>query len=144
MSISLRTVLMWLEEHRLHDDAECWVLGGDTVEPVHGVTWEESGDMVLHSRPPWTEPAPTPLQYAAVRDTLLEHYAGGGRLKWAGHPDVYRGSYVVNAESSVFFVFLPTEIQIVDSHEEKMEQRKKQAIDLTRKIEESQSWPTSM
>lgn len=142
--ISLRTVLRWLEEHRLHDEADCWVLSGDTVEPVVEVTWEDEGNMILHSRPPWSEPAPTPLQYHMVCDTLLEHYAGGGQLKWGGHPDMYKGSYVVNAESSVFFLFLPSSIEIVESHEEKMEQRKNQAIELTRKIEESQSWPTSM
>lgn len=154
---NLRTVLMWLDEQQIHPDAECWVLGHDTVQPVVDIvqagggegtyfnTQAILGDLVLITTQPWGDPTPAPLHYGAVYDTILETYSGGGRLLWdAHHKDTYRGSYVVNAESAVFFLFLPTDIEIVDSHEEKMEQRKKQAIELTRKIEESQTWPTSM
>lgn len=143
MTVNLRTVLRWLDEARIHDEAECWVLGGDTVQPVTGVTSTESGDMLLHSEEPWAEPAPAPLRFREVCDTLLEEYAGGGLLKWADHPDVYRGSYSVNVETAVFFVFTSPGVEIVDSHEEKMEQRKQQAETLTQEIERQEKpWQT--
>jgi hypothetical protein len=143
MGTSLRTALSWLQAHGLSDDAECWVLGQDTVQPVTGVT-QVLSDMLIITAPPWSDPAPTPLRFAAVCDTLLENYSGGGTLRWLAKPDdPYRGSYVVNPKSAVFFLFLPNEIQIVESHEEKMEQRTQQAIQLTRDIQESQTWPLS-
>lgn len=142
---SLRTVLHWLDEQRIWNNAECWVLADNTVEPVVGVTWTDDGNMVLSTASVWTEPTPTPLQYGPVCDTLREHYSGGGRLIWTTKSeDVYRGSYVANAETAVFFVFLPKSVEIIETHEEKLEQRKQQAIELTKKIEESQKWPTSM
>jgi len=145
MTVNLRTVLRWLDEQRIHDEAGCWVLGHDRVEPVEHVTWTEDGDMLVLTEPPWSTPTPVPLTYREVSDILLEHYSGGGLLKWANHPEeVYKGSYVVKPESAVFFLFLSQEVGIVESHSEKMEQRKQQAIELTKRIEESQSWPTSM
>jgi hypothetical protein len=145
MTVNLRTVLRWLDEQRIHDEAMCWILGSDTVEPVTHVTWTEDGHMILESLPPWSEPIPTALRYEEVCDILLEHYAGGGSLKWTKQPDtIYRGSYVVDPKESVFFIFLPSNIRFVDSHSEKIEQKRQQAIQLTRQIEESQKWPTSM
>lgn len=142
---SLRTVLLWLDEQPISKEAECWVLGDDMVEPVTDVTWNDQGNMYLWTAPPWNDPSPKPLHYSIVSAMLLEHYSGGGALQWATDPEyVYRGSHVVKPESAVFFLFLPQSIKLVESYSEKMEQRKKQAIDLTRKIEESQSWPTSM
>lgn|SRR5208283_1419934 len=141
MGTSLRTALSWLQAHGLSDSAECWVLGADTAQPVTGIA-QDGADMVLHTAPPWSEPTPQPLRFAAVCDTLLENYSGGGTLKWHAKPDdPYRGSYVVNSESAVFFLFLPDSIQLFESHEEKMEQRTQQAIQLTRDIQESQTWP---
>jgi hypothetical protein len=142
---NLRTALQWLDEQDIGGQAECWVLGNNTVQPIVHVTWTEVGDVLLWTLPPWTEPSPTPLQFARVSDMLLEHYSGGGSLRWANQlSDTYRGSYVVNSESAVFFLFLPPNVRIMDSHDEKMEQRKQQAIELTKRIEESQTWPTSM
>lgn len=140
MSTSLRTALSWLQAHGLSDEAECWVLGSDTVEPVTGVTSTEAGDMVLSTAPPWSEPTPIPMQYNAVCDTLLEEYAGGGALRWASRPDEpYRGSYVVDATSAVFFLFLPEDVQLLaESHDEKMEQQKQRAKELTKQIQEAQ------
>jgi|SRR5271156_2363619 len=143
MKTSLRTALAWLQAHGLSDDAECWVLGEDTVQPVTGVT-QVAGDMMLVSAAPWSEPTPLPLSFGGVCDILLENYSGGGTLRWHAKPDdPYRGSYVVNPESAVFFLFLPENIQIVEGHAEKMEQRIQQAIQLTREIQESQTWPLS-
>jgi hypothetical protein len=140
----LRTTLHWLTEQGIHDEAECWILGSDTVQPVVGVTPTNSGDTYLLSEEPWAEPAPAPLSYRAVCDILLESYAGGGSLRWATNPaTIYRGSYSVNVENAVFFVFLPSEIEIVDSHEVKMEQRKRQAEQLTQEIERGEKpWVT--
>lgn len=143
MGTSLRTALAWLQAHGLSDNAECWVLGQDTIHPVTGVT-QDAGDMILESAAPWSEPTPLPLAFGGVCDILFENYSGGGTLKWQVKPDdPYRGSYVVNPKSAVFFLFLPENIQIVDGHAEKMEQRTQQAIQLTREIQESQTWPLS-
>jgi hypothetical protein len=142
MTVNLRTVLKWLDEQRIHDEAECWILTGDTVEPITYVTWTNNGDIILTSAPPWHEPTPIPLHYAQVCAMLLEHYSGGGLLKWSKRPrDTYRGSYIVNPESSVFFIFLSSTVGVVEDHETKMEQKKQQAIQLTRQIQESQQWP---
>lgn len=136
---TLRTALSWLQAHGLSDDAECWVLGSNTVQPVTGVT-SEGADMVLHTAPAWSEPTPAPLRYASVCDTLLENYSGGGTLRWRTRPtDPYRGSYVVDTNSAVFFLFLPQGVELVESHDEKMAQRKQQAIQLTREIQETET-----
>lgn len=135
-NVQLRTALMWLESHRLSAQAECWVLAGDDVEPVTGVTCD--GDVTLTSRPVWGDPSPTPLPYGLIYDKIMEQYSGGGSIKWEGHSETYRGSYVVDPAKAVFFLFLPESVMIVESHEEKMEQRRQQARQLTREIERSQ------
>lgn len=136
----LRTALQWLGEHGLDNEAECWVLSGDTAEPVTGVTPTPLGNVILWTLPPWTEPFPRPLSYAAVYDTLVGEYSGGGRLIWESQPrHTYRGSHVIDPAKSVFFLFLPTAIQLIESHEEKMEQRKQQAKQLTEQIERTQN-----
>src|SRR5271155_4142857 len=143
MKTSLRTALAWLQAHGLSDSAECWVLGEEDTQPVTNVT-QVAGDMILESAAPWSTPTPLPLGFGGVYDILFENYSGGGTLRWHAKPDdPYRGSYVVNPGSAVFFLFLPENIQIVEGHAEKMEQRTQQAIQLTREIQESQTWPLS-
>lgn len=136
----LRTALQWLGEHGLAPNAECWVLSGDTVEPVIGVTPTPRGNCIMWTRPVWAEPSPSPLTFTATYDILVESYSGGGRLIWEAQPRfTYRGSHVVDPEKSVFFLFLPTAIQLIESHEEKMEQRKQQARQLTEQIERTRN-----
>src|SRR5271157_2708338 len=135
MNVTLRTALQWLTDHDLSDDAECWVLSGDTVEPIVGVTATPAGDVWIGTAAVWSEPAPIALRYGPMCDTLLETYSGGGSLRWANSPgQTYRGSYTPNPDVSVFLLFLPTEVRLVESHEEQMEKRKQQAKQLTREI----------
>lgn len=139
MSYNLRTSLQWLQGHGLEEDAECWILSGDTVEPIIGVTSQEDGNVILSSRPIYEEPSPIPLTYGVVSDRLLESYSGGGCLLWGTDTDqTYRGSYVVNPETAVFFLFLPSDIQIYETYSEQMDQRKQQARQLTSEIERAQ------
>lgn len=131
----LRTVLRWLGEQEISELAECWILSDGTVEPV--VTLQElDGSLYLGSRSVWSAPAPVPLRFGTVYDKLLGSYSGGGLLHWTSHPGhTYRGSYVVNPNNAVFFLFLPDSIKLIDSHSDKMEQRKEQAKQLTKEIE---------
>lgn len=140
MKVPLRTVLQWLDEQNISLDAECWVLTNDTVLPVIAAIPDGGrGDIILRTAPVWSEPPPVPLTFDAIHDTILEHYSGAGELIWlnANSTITYRGSYVVNADNAVFFLFLPEKIELVETHIEKMEQRKKQAIDLTKEIEKN-------
>ena len=139
--IPFRTILNWLTAHNLSDSAEVWVLGAKSVEPVLQVQPLSSGNAEVETASVWSKPAPVPLQYGSFYDTLLRSYSGGGTLEWQDHyQDTYRGSYTVNPQTAVFLLFLPDEIQLIETHAEKMEQRRKQAKELTEVIE--RSWDT--
>lgn len=130
----LRTVLLWLDEQDISPDAESWVLSDSQVLPVTDLAVGE--DAWLVSSPVWSEPTPTPLKYGAVYDRLLASYSGGGRLKWTDHVTyIYRGSYVVDGTKAVFFLFLPEQIQLKETHRERQEKREEQARQLTQEIE---------
>jgi hypothetical protein len=139
----LRTTLQWLTEQHITGDAECWLLADATVLPVTDLAVQEGeGSLILVTSTVWSEPTPVPLHYERVYAKLMDSYSGAGRMKWAGHVNyTYRGSYVVDPTSSVFFLFLPEHVQLIEPHSEKMEKREQQARQLTEEIEHP--WQTS-
>lgn len=128
--VNLRTVLRWLAEHNLDDNAECWVLTHETVVPIIYATPKgENIDIVTAGV--WETPVPIPVTFTYLFDTIVNDYSGGGTLYWRkGY--TYRGSYVVNSDNAVFLLFLPDEIDLIEAHKEKMETKKKQAEELER------------
>lgn len=139
MTPSFRTILKWLTDHNLSDDAEVWILGdySSPVEPVTEIGSTDEGAVWVETSPVWKEPVPVPMHYGPFYARLLECYSGAGTLQWLGHSDTYRGSYTVNPHAAVFLLFLPDSIDLLETHTEKMEQRKKQARELTEVIEKS-------
>jgi hypothetical protein len=138
----LRTVLHWLDEQDPAPDAECWLLSDRTVLPVvDRAVASGSGSIILITASVWAEPTPVPLRYDALRATIMENYSGAGQMQWSERVNyIYRGSYVVDPMVSVFFTFLPPQVELIETHAEKMEQRRKQARQLTKEIEHS--WDT--
>lgn len=142
MTVQLRTALQWLDEQHIAPDAECWVLAGDTVEPVTSIDVTGQGDILLTTAKVWDDPAPVPMLYDEVHGALIDSHSGGGALHWRTHSETYRGSYVVNPERAVFFVFLPDDVSLSPgTYTERVDQRREQAKQLTREIErERRSW----
>lgn len=138
MTVPFRTILQWLDEQGLGIEAEVWVLGKQDVEPVlHIEPMPEDGSVAVRTASVWSVPVPVPLRYGTFRARVQECYSGAGTLRWKDHPDTYRGSYTVNPQSAVFLLFLPDETQLILTHEEKMEQKRKRARELTEVIQES-------
>lgn len=132
--VDVRTALNWLNEHHLEDGAEVWVLSDDLVVPVTEVGIGEN--VYIYTRPIDLTNPTQGLTYHDFLDSILKDYSAGGRVIWAKRPDLtFRGSYVRNPAAAVFLVFLPEQVQLVESHEDKMEQRKEQARTLSERIE---------
>jgi hypothetical protein len=143
--INLRTTLQWLTEHdpTPSPSAECWVLTDREVLPIIAIGREinidegySTADVLVDTSPIWSQPPPTPLTYVALYDKLLETYSGGGKLGWRSHVTyTYRGSYVVNPDNAIFFLFLPSNVILRSTYQEELDRRKDQARQLTKEIE---------
>jgi hypothetical protein len=129
---TLRTALQWLDEHQLSDDAECWVLTDEAVIPIVAVQCD-GGDAILHTSKVFRDP----LTYSKLRDTILADHSGGGNLTWYGNTErFYRGSYTVNPEQAVFFIYLPQNATLsYIPYDEQIEIKRQQARQLTQEID---------